>query len=146
MGITSEPNNYSDDITSTPLRDPKSFADAVFGKSKHYDAAAPQPTPVGDGIDVAVVAAERLKALGLYEIAEDIEARIRLGERKYGTRLKAFNGRDAAMDAYQEILDFLNYSMQGVVEGREGCQDLFDRGVSLAVDVQGIMNGKGTNL
>jgi hypothetical protein len=113
---------------------------------KLYDAAAPQPIPVGDGIDVAVVAAERLKELGLNEIAEDIEARIRLGERKYGTRLKAFNGRDAYMDAYQEILDFLNYTMQGVVERREGCQNLFDRAVSLAVDVQGLMNGKGTNL
>jgi len=113
---------------------------------KNYDAAAPQPMPVGEGVDVAVVAAERLKELGYDELAEDIEARIRLGERKYGTRLKAFNGRDAYMDAYQEILDFLNYTMQGVVERLEGSQSLFDRAVSLAVDVQGLMNGKGKNL
>lgn len=115
---------------------------------KHYDAAVvqPKPTSKSDDIDVAVVAAARLKELGLNEVAEDIEARIRLGERKYGTRLKAFNGRDALLDAYQEILDFLNYSMQGVVEGREGCQSLFDRAVSLAVDVQGLIDGKRTSL
>ena len=103
---------------------------------KHYDAAAPQPIPVGDGIDVAVVAAERLKALGLDEIAEDIEARIRLGERKYGTRLKAFNGRDALMDLYQEVLDGINYAQQCVIEGKDEDGGFFHVLVSLAVEVQ----------
>ena len=102
---------------------------------KLYDAAAPQPTPVGDGIDVAVVAAERLKTLGLDEIAEDIEARIRLGERKYGTRLKAFNGRDAAMDLYQEILDAINYSQQCDIENKP-LHGVFEILVNLAVEVQ----------
>jgi len=86
---------------------------------KNYDAAAPQPMPVGEGVDVAVVAAERLKELGYDELAEDIEARIRLGERKYGTRLKAFNGRDAYIDLYQELLDSINYSQQVIIEHPE---------------------------
>jgi hypothetical protein len=104
---------------------------------KPYDAAAPQPTPTGNGIDVAVVAAERLKALGLNEIAEDIEARIRLGERKYGTRLKAFNGRDAYMDLYQEVLDGINYSQQCVIEHPSDEADgFFETLVALAVEVQ----------
>jgi len=102
---------------------------------KPYDAAAPQPTPTGDGIDVAVVAAERLKAMGLNDIAEDIEARIRLGERKYGTRLKAFNGRDAAMDLYQEVLDGINYAQQCDIENKP-LQGVFEALVGLAVEVQ----------
>jgi hypothetical protein len=122
----------SDDLTAHPLYN-----------SKTYDAAAPQPKPVGDGIDVAVAAAERLKALGFDEIAEDIEARIRLGERKYGTRLKAHNGRDALMDLYQEVLDAINYAQQCVIENKEGDViyagsrfGYFDALVLLAAEVQ----------
>jgi hypothetical protein len=106
-------------------------------ETKPYDAAAPQPTPTGDGVDVAVVAAERLKEMGLNEIAEDIEARIRLGERKYGTRLKAFNGRDPYMDLYQEVLDGINYSQQCVIEHPSvDTNGFFHILVTLAVEVQ----------
>jgi len=86
-------------------------------QEKGYDAAAVQAMPSGNGVDVAVVAAENLRALGHEKIAEDIEARIRLGEKKYGSRLKAFNGRNALLDAYQECLDFLNYAKQCEIEG-----------------------------
>jgi hypothetical protein len=104
---------------------------------KHYDAAVvqPKPTSKSDDIDVAVVAAARLKELGLNEVAEDIEARIRLGERKYGTRLKAFNGRDALIDLYQEVLDGINYSQQCQIEGKDD-GSFFHVLVSLAVEVQ----------
>lgn len=102
---------------------------------KHYDAAVVQPKPTTGDIDVAVVAAQKLKALGLDEIAEDIEARIRLGERKYGTRLKAFNGRSAEMDLYQEILDSLNYAQQCDIENKP-LHGVFETLVSLAVEVQ----------
>lgn len=100
--------------------------------AKAYDAAAAEPMPVGNGIDVAVVAAEKLKELGLNEIAEDIEARIRLGERKYGTRLKAFNGRNAWMDAYQEALDGVNYAAQVQIEGLDN-GELFNKFVDITV-------------
>jgi hypothetical protein len=83
-------------------------------------AAKSQPMPTGDGIDVAASAARKLRALGHEDIANDIEARIRLGEKKYGTRLKSNNGRNAYLDLYQEILDGINYSEQLVIEGREG--------------------------
>jgi hypothetical protein len=110
--------------------------------TKKYDAAAPQPKPGGGDIDVAVVAAERLKALGLGEIAEDIEARIRLGERKYGTRLKAFNGRSALLDLLQESLDAINYSMQCQIEGLDD-GTLFSRFVELTVLIKDKLDGQG---
>ena len=83
------------------------------------DAARVQAMPTGDGIDVAVEVAKDLRTRGLEHIAEDTEARIRLGEKKYGTRLKAHNGRDAMLDLYQEVLDGVNYAKQLVIEKKD---------------------------
>jgi hypothetical protein len=52
----------------------------------------------------------------LPEVAADHESRIAFGEKKYGQRLKINNGRDAAMDSYQELLDYLSYAMQAYLE------------------------------
>ncbi len=46
----------------------------------------------------------------------DLEARARMGEAKYGTRLKAHNGRDALVDLYQELLDAWVYLRQHIEE------------------------------
>jgi hypothetical protein len=99
------------------------------------DAAKVQPMPTGNGIDVAVEVAKDLRAVGLDNIAEDTEARIRLGEQKYGTRLKAHNGRDAMLDLYQEVLDGCNYAKQLVVENKDN-GDLFNQLVTLAITVK----------
>jgi hypothetical protein len=96
------------------------------------DAAKVQPMPTGNGIDVAVEVAKDLRAMGLEHIAEDIEARIRLGEKKYGTRLKSHNGRDAMLDLYQEILDGCNYAKQLVIENKVGGQTLYIQLLALA--------------
>jgi|SRR5208337_1125085 len=99
-------------------------------------AAQVQPMPTGNGIDVAIEAAADLRRMGHPELAEDIEARIRLGEKKYGTRLKSHNGRDAMLDLHQELCDALNYAKQLEIEGRE--DDTFFRClVELAVVVRG---------
>jgi hypothetical protein len=55
----------------------------------------------------------------LLAVAHDHEARIVYGERKYGQRLKTNNGRDALMDANQELLDSLSYLMQAYLEHRQ---------------------------
>ena len=82
--------------------------------SEHFDPEAGQPLPVTTkkSVDVAVEVAEDLKKVGFQDIAEDVEARIRIGERKYGKRLQSFNGRDTLRDLYDEVLDALNYSKQ----------------------------------
>jgi hypothetical protein len=53
----------------------------------------------------------------------DMEARDRAGLEKYGVRLQPWNGRDAAVDAYQEALDLVVYLRQ-LVEEREGSPPL----------------------
>lgn len=114
---------------------------AKVAHEKGYDAAAVQPLPTGDGVDVAVIAAENLRKLKYTKIAEDIEARIRLGERKYGTRLKSHNGRDAWLDAYQEALDCINYAQQVHTEGLDN-GELFNRAVELAVYIESKMGSR----
>jgi len=104
------------------------------------DAAKVQPMPTGNGIDVAVEAAKDIRAMGLDNIAEDTEARIRLGEKKYGTRLKAHNGRDAMLDLYQEVLDGINYAKQLVIENKD--DDTFFR---CLVDLASLIKNKLDN-
>lgn len=52
-------------------------------------------------------------------VIEDIEARREFGIKKYGTPLQAFNGRDALMDLYQELLDAVCYVRQLIEEQDE---------------------------
>lgn len=49
-------------------------------------------------------------------VKEDIKERDRIGTKKYGTRLQAFNGRNALKDAYQEALDLVVYLRQAIYE------------------------------
>jgi hypothetical protein len=51
-------------------------------------------------------------------VIADIDARKRVGLERYGTLLQPFNGRDALMDAYQEVLDLAVYLRQ-VLEERD---------------------------
>ena len=52
-------------------------------------------------------------------LIKSINERNELGIKKYGTRLQAFNGRNALMDAYQESLDLVNYLRQAIFEDHE---------------------------
>lgn len=63
-----------------------------------------QPTPTGTGIDIVDL------------VRADLESRAAEGEKKYGQRLKAINGRDAMIDAYQEALDLCMYLRHAIEE------------------------------
>lgn len=49
-------------------------------------------------------------------IQEDIKKRKQKGYNTYGCYLVAFNGRNALLDAYEEILDLLKYLLQKIEE------------------------------
>lgn len=51
-------------------------------------------------------------------VVEDMQARDHVGRGRYGTPLQSHNGRDALVDAYQEILDAAVY-MRQLIEERE---------------------------
>lgn len=46
----------------------------------------------------------------------DMRQRDEMGRAKYGTPLQPFNGRNAAVDAYQEVLDLAVYLRQLIAE------------------------------
>lgn len=52
-------------------------------------------------------------------VIADIRARREVGIHRYGTPLQAHNGRDALLDAYQEVLDLACYLRQVICE-RDG--------------------------
>jgi hypothetical protein len=52
-------------------------------------------------------------------VAEDMDARDRLGRARYGMPLQPNNGRDALRDAYAEALDLCVYLRQVIYE-RDG--------------------------
>ena len=112
--------------------------------SEQFDPEAGQPLPITTkkSIDVAIVAAERLTALGCPRIAAGIEARILIGERKYGSRFKTHNGRDVYKDLLDEFFDFLNYLEQGILEGEEGFESLFIAVVPVVKQVEEMLNAR----
>lgn len=67
-------------------------------------AALPQPAPTEGQQDVTDL------------VVQDLLARRAMGTAKYGTPLRTFNGRNALMDAYQEVLDLANYLRQRIAE------------------------------
>lgn len=70
------------------------------------DATKSQNVPNGLGVDITTL------------VIKDLNDRAILGEKNYGERLKAHNGRDGLLDAYQEALDLCVYLRQ-VLEERE---------------------------
>jgi len=49
-------------------------------------------------------------------VLSDMRDRIALGQERYGSKLKTFNGRDALVDAYQEAIDLVMYLRQEIEE------------------------------
>ncbi len=60
-------------------------------------------TPYGQVPDMLKVAQALIR---------DLEERAATGEKKYGERLRAFNGRDPLVDLYQECMDGWMYARQ----------------------------------
>ena len=55
----------------------------------------------------------------LPELIKDFKAREQIGIKKYGTKLKIFNGRIALVDAFQEACDLVMYLKQALMEAEE---------------------------
>lgn len=74
------------------------------------DATLQQPKPTGKG------------AIVWSEVMSDLAERVKVGKMKYGTELRAANGRDPLIDAYQEALDLTQYLKQAIMESRQGAR------------------------
>ena len=83
------------------------------------------PTHGEQGQDVL----ESLRGKVPDDIFAQLEERVALGARKYGTRLETHNGRDVLLDCVQEGLDGIMYGQQAKLEGKDSglIVDLFVR-------------------
>ena len=85
-----------------------------------FSTSAPQPPPTGNGQVVLWQAiAKAVESLDLAEadwLCELLHERAIAGKAKYGTWLRANNGRDVSIDYLQEALDALMYSTQEWLE------------------------------
>lgn len=70
-----------------------------------------QPPPTGDGKPIWDL------------VVNDMKERDSLGRQRYNTPLRAWNGRDALVDAYQEVLDLAVY-MRQEIEERKSIQEI----------------------
>lgn len=68
------------------------------------DFAAHEPPPTGSGEVIYP------------HVLRSVVERVVEGEKKYGTFLRANNGRNAPMDAVQEAVDLLMYMHQWLIE------------------------------
>lgn len=59
-------------------------------------------------------------------LLEDLAERYQIGLKEYGTPLRAFNGRDALKDAYEEVLDLALYLRQAIYERDHASLQILD--------------------
>jgi len=67
-------------------------------------------------------------------LAKGIWDRKAIGLKTYGTPLQAFNGRDCEQDAVEEILDYICYLKQSLLEGKSYLEPIYHRSIALAID------------
>lgn len=79
------------------------------------------------------------RAVVLDDLVAALRERSSFGERKYGTKLQTFNGRDAHLDALQELLDLFVYLHQAEMERAE----LERENAGLRAQVDAACCGKG---
>jgi hypothetical protein len=79
------------------------------------DATNRQQLPTTSGISEDVL--ESLRDELPDDVFAFLEERVLMGEKKYGSRLKTFNGRDPWIDAKQEAADGIMYGRQIHNEG-----------------------------
>lgn len=92
-------------------------------------ASTPEPPPTPGTGDVWQSVIERLPPGKLRDACVERRA---FGLRKYGTVLQANNGRDCWADAWQEVLDLIAYTAQGVMEGDPRAMSLHVAALELA--------------
>lgn len=76
----------------------------TLSKGERSPALYAQPHPKSDGRDLWPL------------VIDDMKDRDRLGKAKYGIGLRPHNGRNALIDAYQEVLDLSVYLRQEIEE------------------------------
>lgn len=78
-----------------------------------------QPAPTPGKQVVLETVMELLEGDQWEDLKDDILVRGAIGLERYGTFLMSYNGRNYAIDLYQEIIDAIMYSTQGYMEEQD---------------------------
>ncbi len=79
--------------------------DAISSNQLNLNSEEPEPTKNPNG------------EVYIWDLViKDMRQRDAIGVKRYGTRLEPFNGRNALVDAYQEVLDLAVYLRQKIYE------------------------------
>jgi hypothetical protein len=112
-------------------------------------AAVAEPVPTGDGAIVLdtvlqhlgnMVNVRQIPFTAFEPLREDLIARADMGLKKYGTKLRVKNGRKAAVDAYQEVMDGMMYTMQARLEGDNKIGRHFEALACIAAQIAAELN------
>ena len=107
------------DVFEAWTNEASAVSDRIGGLAAAYRLAIVQIAMLRrliDGKDSGYGHAYRHLVEKIPEIVEDMQARDRSGQEKYGTRLQPFNGRNQLVDAYQEALDCAVYLRAALFE------------------------------
>ncbi len=112
-------------------------------------AAIAEPAPTGDGAIVLdtvlqhlgnMVNVRQIPFTAFEPLREDLIARADMGLKKYGTKLRVKNGRKAAVDLYQEVMDGMMYAMQARMEGDNTIGRHFESLTCIAAQIAAELN------
>lgn len=110
----------------------------------HGREQQPLPTPNASQSIQALVRIDLLDAVvpAAGDVRADLVDREQLGIERYGTFVQAHNGRDALLDAYQELLDLAVYLKQALVEGNGQLEIMYYAALAMAVHIKEEMQAR----
>lgn len=114
-----------------------------MSRYKNYSVPEPPPIPTDEPsiIDLAIQDIEMFGDASFEILIPHLRDRKAFGIKKHGNPLQVSNGRDHRLDAFQEILDFIAYTKQGVERGDKDMRVFFYQAIVMATELAQLVEG-----
>jgi hypothetical protein len=113
--------------------------------SKRKNYSVPEPPPIATNepaiIDLVIQDIEMFGDASFEILIPHLRDRKAFGIDKHGTPLQVSNGRDHRHDAFQEILDLIAYTKQGVERGDKDMRVFFYQAIAMAAELALLIEG-----
>ena len=101
-----------------------------------HNYSVPEPPPIATDepaiIDLVIEDIENFGEPDYLILIPHLRDRKEFGISKHGTPLQVSNGRDHMYDAFQELLDFIAYTKQGIERGDDDMRVFFYQAIVMA--------------
>jgi len=116
-------NRTHDLLITNPIEPPAAVDCERAGSGRAGQKVNVQPTTTPTSLSAPEPPPTQTAGPAIWDLViADARDRDLIGQRKYGTRLRADNGRDALVDLYQELLDAVVYCRQEIEERTEALE------------------------